>query len=270
VILSVKELTVRHRNQQQSRPAVRDVSFNVTAGSFVGIIGESGAGKTSLGLSLIGLHDPARVDVAGTVNYRGKNVLALSEKERCAIRGTGIGMIFQDATGALDPAMRIIDQVAESIRIHKGADRTESRRLALHNLAEVGVTGGMLSAAPYPYQLSGGLCQRAMIASAFSCEPEILIADEPTSSLDVTTQSQIIGLLNARRLTMGMAIILISHDLALVSSLADEIIVLHEGEAVEQGECAQVLAKPQHEYTARLIAAWKYGSRAGGAAVASA
>jgi ABC-type glutathione transport system ATPase component len=269
-VLSVTGLTVVHGKGNSSRTVVRNVGFEVPPGSVLGIIGESGAGKTSLGLALMGLHDAGRVEISGDVIFQGKNLLDLDESELCRIRGAGIGMILQDATGALDPAMRVVDQVAEAIRLHQKSSRAEARRMARQQLAEVGVTEYILTAAPYAHQLSGGLCQRAMIAAAFACGPELLIADEPTSSLDVTLQAQIIGLLNARRLATGLAIVFISHDLALVSSFADEIVVLREGEAVEQGSCARVLAKPQHEYTAGLIAAWNYRNFQGGGAVASA
>lgn len=267
-LLKVTNLSVAFMEAGNSREAVRGVSFEVRPGSVLGIIGESGAGKSSLALALMGLHDPRRVEVKGEIFFQGQNLLELPEEERCRVRGAGIGMIFQDTTGALDPAMRVEDQVAEVIRHHESVGRAEARRLARLHLAEVGITEDILTVAPYAHQLSGGLCQRAMIAAALACRPALLIADEPTSSLDVTLQSQIIALLNERRLVTGLAIIFISHDLALVSSFADEIMVLHDGESVEQGKSAELLANPKHAYTADLIAVWKYPNLQGGVAVA--
>jgi len=251
------------------RAAVRDVSFEMQPGMALGIIGESGAGKTSLALALMGLHDPDRVVLSGDIKFKGTNLLELSENQRRRVRGSGMGMIFQDSSGGLDPSMRVVDQVAEALRIHRGAGRREAVQMAFERLARVGVPGEILSVAPYAYQLSGGLCQRAMIAAALACDPDLLIADEPTSALDVTLQAQIIALLNERRAETRLGVIFISHDLALVSSFADEIIVLHGGEVVEHGSCLEVLRSPKHEYTRNLIAAWNYEDVQGGAKIAA-
>ncbi len=268
-ILKVSNLDVSYVNGGKVQQVIRDVNFEITPGSVLGIIGESGAGKSSLALALMGLHDPHLVNVNGEVIFQSQDLLTLGEADLCRVRGSGIGMIFQDPSGALDPAMRVDDQVAEAIRLHGTEDRKESQRLAGKYLAEVGITEDILEVAPYAHQLSGGLCQRAMIAAATACNPEILIADEPTSSLDVTLQAQIIELLNVRR-RAGLAIIFISHDLALVSSFADEIMVLFEGEVVESGSCVEVMSRPRHAYTIDLISFWKVNQIIGGSAHAPA
>ncbi len=262
-LLEVKNLTVSYRNSPIPDPVVNGVSFRVAPGSVLGIIGESGAGKSTLALALLGLHDSRDVAVHGEVAFQGRNLLAMKETELCAIRGAGIGMVFQDPSGALDPVMRVADQVAEPIRLHEGLDRKEALRASLMRLAEVGISEDVLAVAPYPHQLSGGLRQRAMLAAALACDPALLIADEPTSSLDVTLQAHIIALLNARRLASGMPIVFITHDLALAATFADELLVLHRGEAVEHGTCNEVLSNPQHAYTAGLVAAWATGKYEG-------
>lgn len=269
-LLRVLDLTVTHRNTNSSRPAVNRVSFDLSQGSTLGIVGESGAGKSSLALALMGLHDSRRVQVSGSLLFRNTDLLKLSEEEYCRVRGAGLGMIFQDSTGALDPSMRVEDQLAAAIRMHADPGRQKARELARSRLSEVGITKDILDGAPYAYQLSGGLCQRAMIAMALACDPDVLIADEPTSSLDVTLQSQIIALLTARQKETGLAIVFISHDLALVSLFADDVLVLHKGETVEQGKCSEVLANPGHPYTRSLISAWITGYPQGDAAVAPA
>jgi len=261
-LLSVNSLSVRFRDQPAE--AVRNVSFKLRPGSVFGIIGESGAGKSSLALALMGLQDKRQDEVSGEVRFRERNLLDLNEGELCKVRGSGIGMIFQDSMGALDPSMKVVDQLAEVIRMHEQVSRGESRRLAIQHLEHVGIEENILLAAPHAYQLSGGLCQRAMIAMALACNPDVLIADEPTSSLDLRLQAQIIELLNERRKTTGLSIVFISHDLALVSSFADDIMVLHEGESVESGKCFDILSNPSHAYTKSLIEDWRQAGREGG------
>ena len=254
--LTVENLSVSFKDQT-STAAVRNIDFKLRPGSVFGIIGESGAGKSSLALALMGLQDKRRAETSGKVRFRGKNLLDLSEAELCRLRGSGIGMIFQDPMGALDPSMKVVDQLAEVIRLHEEVSRKESRRLAIEQLGTVGIKEDILITAPYAFQLSGGLCQRAMIAMALAADPEVLIADEPTSSLDLRLQSQIIRLLNERRGSSGLSIVFISHDLALVSAFADDLMVLHEGEAVETGKCSEILTHPGHAYTKSLVRMWK-------------
>ncbi|MHB9112734.1 MAG: ABC transporter ATP-binding protein [Thermoleophilia bacterium] len=255
-LFSVENLSVKF-HEQPAGAAVRNISFKLRPGSVFGIIGESGAGKSSLALALMGLQDKRRAETSGVVRFRGKNLLDLSEAELCKLRGSGIGMIFQDSMGALDPSMKVVDQLAEVIRMHADVSRAESRRLAIEQLGHVGIEEDILLTAPHAFQLSGGLCQRAMIAMALACSPDVLIADEPTSSLDLLLQAQIIQLLNERRSSTGLSIVFISHDLALVSAFADELMVMHEGESVECGKCSDILAHPSHAYTKSLIGVWK-------------
>lgn len=269
-LLRVLDLTVTHRNMNNGQPAVNHVSFDLRKGSILGIVGESGAGKSSLALALMGLQDSGRVQVSGSIIFRDKDLLKLSEDEYCRVRGDGLGMIFQDSAGALDPSMRVVDQLAAAIRMHTDTSRQKAREQARSRLFEVGISKDIIAGAPYAYQLSGGLCQRAMIAMALACDPDVLIADEPTSSLDVTLQSQIIALLTARQKESGLAIVFISHDLALVSLIADDVLVLHKGEMVERGKCSKVLATPVHPYTRSLISAWITGYPQGDSAVAPA
>ena len=238
----------------------------------LGVIGESGAGKTTLALALAALIEPAWAEVSGEVIFEGRNLLAQKERDLCLIRGAGIGMVFQDATGSLDPSVPVIKQVAEAIMFQR--DWNKSKAAALEKagrfLADMGLSPELLASAPYSYQLSGGLCQRAMIAAALACRPLLLLADEPTSSLDTTIQAQIIGLLKEKQRSSDLAMIFISHDLALVSTVADRILVMRKGFAVEQGEVSKVLNRPAHEYTAELVDTWEAASRRERDTVASA
>lgn len=270
-LLSVNNLSVRFRDRS-GVAAVRNVSFKLRRASVLGIIGESGAGKSSLALALMALQDKNQAEVSGEIIFKGKNLLELDESELCRVRGSGIGMIFQDSMGALDPSMKVVDQLAGAIRMNKDISREESRQQAIRQLQHVGIEEDVLLTAPHAYQLSGGLCQRAMIAMALACQPDVLIADEPTSSLDLRLQAQIIELLKQRQRSECLSMVFISHDLALVSTFADDLIVLHEGESVETGSCADVLNNPAHDYTKSLIDAWKQTGSGwrGGVAVAPA
>lgn len=263
-LLTVTGLTIAFTNGSSAHMALRDVDFSLDEGFILGIIGESGAGKTSLALALMGLLEPGAARVSGSVVYRGDDLTLLSDKEMSRFRGGEIGMIFQDPQGSLDPVARVHDQVAESIRRHQGLGKREARQKALAQLELYGVDRELLASAPYAHQLSGGLCQRAMIAAAMAPGPGLLIADEPTSALDMTTQAQIISLLREARDQTGMAMVFISHDLALVSSLADQVMVLRQGEVVEHGDRATVIRQPAHEYTAGLIEAGAAMARGGG------
>lgn len=269
-VLRVNRLCVEYKSGNSSLPTVENVTFSLDQGTTLGIIGESGAGKTTLALALLGLLDLNIAEVSGEVILEGRNLLLLPEKELCRLRGSKIGIIFQDPVGSLDPAMKIDDQVAEAIRLHRKTSRREALELARQQLAAVGISKELLDVAPYAHQLSGGLCQRAMIAVALAARPIILIADEPTSSLDVTLQAQILSLLKTQQRQAGLAMIFISHDLALVSKVADCIMVMHEGKMVELGSRDEVLNSPRHLYTSSLVSAWRTGLTKGDGNVASA
>lgn len=253
-LLRVEDLCVKYRGADSA--AVSRVSFSLDAGATLGVIGESGAGKSTLALALMGLLDKEKAEVSGTTLFKGRPLLALSEKEFSRIRGREAAMIFQDPIGSLDSTLRIDVQVAEAIRIHSDPGRAAAIRQAWLHLARVGIGPAILKAAPYPHQLSGGLCQRVMIAIALAAGPELLIADEPTSSLDTILQSQIITLIKNEQRRFGLSLLFVSHDLALVSKIADQIMVMYRGEQVELGSTDAVINAPGHSYTRELLDAW--------------
>ena len=268
-LLQVSRLSVCYKvsNEQQ---ALDSVSFTLNKGDTLGIIGESGSGKTTMALAVSSLLDLDAAEVSGAVLFEGSDLLKMKESELCAIRGGGIGLILQDPKASLDPCMRVDAQVAEAIRSHKKIGRTESYRLARRQLAEVGMGDKVLETSPFAHQLSGGQAQRAMIAAALACSPRLLVADEPTGSLDVTTQAETIRLLSDLQRQAGLAMIFISHDLALVSQVAESILVLRNGKVVEQGDRTQVLNYPAHSYTRRIIESWERSRTSLGAKLAPA
>lgn len=237
--------------------ALEEISFSLSAGEIMGIMGESGAGKTTLGLALMGLHRPGAIRLRGEITFDGSKLSGLEESSLCRIRGSGLGMIFQDARGSLDPSMPVLKQVEELIRMYGGGAQSEVREEALVLLGGMGITPDILEMAPFAHQLSGGLCQRAAIAMALACKPSVLIADEPTSSLDTVTQGGIVSLLLKERENRGLAIIFISHDLPLVASFADNILVLSHGRIMEQNTAENILNNPRSEYTRKLLSSWQ-------------
>ncbi len=258
-LLAVERLSVRFPGAAGSA-AVDDVSFTLGQGAILGVVGESGAGKSTLGLALSGLIDSDGAELSGSIRLADNELTCLTDAQLCHIRGREIGMIFQDPIGSLDPAMPVVDQVAEAIHLHTRAGRREARRQARRQLADAGVGEETLAVAPYAHQLSGGLCQRVMIAAALAAQPSLLIADEPTSSLDVTLQAQILAMLRKEQRRRGLAVIFISHDLALVSKFADRMMVMRHGKVVEMGEAETVFINPRHPYTRELVSAWSWES----------
>lgn len=258
-LLAVERLSVRFPGAAGS-VAVDDVSFTLGQGAILGVVGESGAGKSTLGLALSGLIDSEGAELSGSIRLADNELTCLTDAQLCHIRGREIGMIFQDPIGSLDPAMPVVDQVAETIYLHTHAGRREARRQARRQLAGAGVGEETLAVAPYAHQLSGGLCQRVMIAAALAAQPSLLIADEPTSSLDVTLQAQILAMLRKEQRRHGLAVIFISHDLALVSKFADRMMVMRHGKVVEMGEAETVFINPRHPYTRELVSAWSWES----------
>lgn len=258
-LLRVSDLRVTYKSGQSPVQAVRGVSFAVNAGQVLAIIGGSGAGKSSIARALPCLHDHRTTWVAGEVSFSGKNIFSMSEKELDRLRGIEIGMIFQDPRQSLDPAMKVEKQVAEAIRVHRAISGHAAREEAREMLADVGIGPELMSIAPYAHQLSSGLCQRAMIAIALAGGPKLLIADEPTGSLDLTRQAQIIALLMERLRSTGLGMIFITHDLGLAAAIADDILVLFEGEAVDYGPRGSILNAPQHPHTSAMLAAWRDG-----------
>jgi len=234
------------------RPILRDVSFDIPPGARFGLVGESGSGKSMTAMALMGLM-PHGARTTGAVRLGGSDLLRLPEDDLCRIRGNRIGMIFQEPMTALNPVQTIGDQVAETLMIHTRTPRAEARRIARDRLDRVGLS--QIALDRYPHELSGGQRQRACIAAAIALNPALLIADEPTTALDVTTQAQILDLLKSLVAQEGMALLLISHDLAVVADMADHIGVMQAGEIVEMGPTNRVLTDRRHPYTAALFAA---------------
>ncbi len=253
-LLEVQGLTVSYRTGEETRPALSGVDLTLHEGRCLGVVGLSGAGKTTLGLAVAGLIDEREARMSGTINFRGRDLRGLDETRLAQLRGSEIAMIFQDPMASLDPAITIVEQVAEAFRL-AGRARKESRRLALEALADAGIPKELSSRDPYAHQLSGGECQRVMIAAALAGGPRLLVADEPTSSLDVVLQAQVVDLIRRKQRRSGLAVLFISHDLPLVASFADEIAVLLDGRVVEYGESRQVIEAPRHEFTAAMVSA---------------
>lgn len=252
-ILSVNNLTVQFQGLEDSVVAVNDLSFSVCSGETLGIVGESGCGKSVTSLSIMRLLAHAARVTRGTIEFEGKNLLTWSEKQMRAIRGNQISMIFQEPMTSLNPVFTVGRQIAESIVQH----RDKTYRQALHEAHEllelVQVSDPAKRLNNYPHELSGGMRQRVMIAIALACKPRLLIADEPTTALDVTIQAQILHILKDIQQQLGTAIILITHDLGVVAEACDRVLVMYAGSKVEQGSVSDVLYRAQHPYTRALI-----------------
>lgn len=253
-LLSLEHLSVSFRNAAGEVPAVRDLTFAIAAGEIVAIVGESGSGKSTAALSILRLLE-ANARVAGSVFFRGNDLLQLSETEMRRIRGKSIGMIFQDPYSFLNPVKSIGWQIGEVLRVHDQGTKAAINARALELLRLVGIREPKAAARMYPHQFSGGMRQRAMIAMAIACEPSLLIADEPTTALDVTVQEKIVELLLDLRTKFSMAVLIISHNLGMVARLADKVVVLYKGDAVELAKVEDLFANPQHNYTKTLLAA---------------
>ncbi|WP_369034950.1 ABC transporter ATP-binding protein [Streptomyces adonidis] len=251
--LSVRDLRVHFATDDGVVRAVDGLSFDVERGRTLGIVGESGSGKSVTNLAILGLHDRARTTLAGEIVLDGKELLTARERELERLRGSKMAMIFQDALASLSPYHTVGRQIAETYAKHTGASRRESRARAVEMLRRVGIPQPVLRADDYPHQFSGGMRQRVMIAMALVCDPELLIADEPTTALDVTVQAQIMDLLGDLQQEFGTSIVFITHDLGVISRMADDILVMYAGRAVERGTRREVLRSPQHPYTWGLL-----------------
>jgi peptide/nickel transport system ATP-binding protein len=252
-LLQVAGLKVQFGTRDGVVRAVDGVDFILERGQVLGIVGESGSGKSVTALTLLGLTRGPNTRFEGEVLYEGRSLLNLSERELRKIRGNGIAMIFQDPMTSLNPVFRIGDQIAEAILMHRSVSRREARRRAVELLGAVGIPHPRERSESYPHEFSGGMRQRAMIAMALANDPDVLIADEPTTALDVTIQAQIIELIDRLKDQFNSAVILITHDLGVVAGIADEIVVMYAGRIVERGSTRQVFHDPQHPYTWGLL-----------------
>jgi len=251
-VLSVRNLSVDFKTDDGVLHAVDDVSFDLARGETLGIVGESGSGKTVTSLALLGLL-PKTAAVSGDATFDGANLLALDEKALQPVRGARIAMIFQDALTALNPVRRVGDQIAEAIAVHHEYARAELHDRAVALLHLVGIAQPAARAGEYPHQFSGGMRQRAMIAMAIANEPDVLIADEPTTALDVTIQAQVLDVLERIQDRTDTAIILITHDLGVVAGVADRVLVMYAGREVEIGSVEDIFYRPGHPYTRGLL-----------------
>jgi oligopeptide transport system ATP-binding protein len=253
-LLSVRHLRTWFDEEGRTVKAVDDVSFDVARGETIGIVGESGSGKSVTNLSILRLvpSPPGRI-VSGEVVFDGRNLLELTEPEMRRIRGRRIAMIFQDPMTSLNPFMRISDQLAEVTELHLGHSRAEARGHAVRMLEIVGIPDAARRVNGYPHQLSGGMRQRVMIAMALSCRPELLIADEPTTALDVTIQAQILDLMRTLQREIGSSVILVTHDLGVVAGTTDRIVVMYAGHVFETAPTEALFARPANPYTRGLL-----------------
>ena len=252
-VLAVEGLRTWFHTRNGVAKAVDDVSFSIRRGEVLGIVGESGCGKSVTSLSVMGLVPKPGVIEAGQVRFEGRNLLEMSRRELEKVRGAKVSMIFQQPQSSLNPVQRAGDQIAEVYRIHRGTSKKDASRLAIDALATVGIPDPESRAQAYPHELSGGMAQRVMIAMALALEPALLIADEPTTALDVTIQAQILDLMRGLQRDFGTAVMLITHDLGVIAEMADRVAVMYAGQIVEEAEVAQLFADPQHPYTKGLI-----------------
>ncbi|TQV84971.1 ABC transporter ATP-binding protein [Aliikangiella coralliicola] len=254
MILSIKNLNIGFYDNQVYKPAIRNLSFELAAGEVLGVVGESGCGKSITNYALMGLLPSNALVTADRLELCGKKLLELNKKQWRDFRGNDVAMIFQDPMNALNPTITIEKQLVEMLsKMQKGKSGKEYRQMALKLLDKVGIPAAHLRLKNYPYELSGGMAQRVVIAMALACKPSILIADEPTTALDVTIQAQILNLLDQIRIDSNMAVIIVSHDIGIISEYADRIQVMYSGEVVESGTARQVTTNPYHPYTKGLL-----------------
>jgi oligopeptide/dipeptide ABC transporter ATP-binding protein len=252
-LLSVRNLRITFAADRGEAAVVDGVSFSVEAGQTLGLVGESGCGKTVTALSILRLLPPAGRIAGGEIEFQGKNLLALAERDMRRVRGKEIAMIFQEPMSSLNPVFTIGNQIAEAVRTHEGAGRQEARRKAIELLDLVEIPDAERRVDEYPHQLSGGMRQRVMIAMALSCRPRLLIADEPTTALDVTIQAQILDLLSELQSRLGMALLLVTHDLGVIAQRAERAAVMYAGRIVESASVEAIFTQPLHPYTRGLL-----------------
>ncbi|HEV3468866.1 MAG TPA: ABC transporter ATP-binding protein [Pyrinomonadaceae bacterium] len=252
-LLEVKNLQTHFPTRAGLVRAVDGVSFHLDEGELLGLVGESGCGKSITALSIMRLIAPPGKIVGGEIRFGGENLLAASEERMRAIRGDDVAMIFQDPMTSLNPVYTVGEQIAEALRLHRDLNRRRAREAAVEAMREVAIPDPARRADDYPHQLSGGMRQRVMIAMALACDPKLLIADEPTTALDVTIQAQILELIDELRRTRNLAVLLITHDLGVVAEVADRVCVMYTGRIVEESPVGELFARPKHPYTEGLL-----------------
>ena len=256
MLLSIENLKISFKNGENISHAVNGISLKIDSGETLGVVGESGSGKSVTSFSILGLlPKESAIIETGSVTFKNFNMLKLSSKELRGIRGDKISMIFQEPMTSLNPFIRIEDQVAEPLIIHRGLSKKEAMPKVINALKEVGITDAKTRCRCFPHELSGGMRQRVMIAMAIITEPELIIADEPTTALDVTTQSQILKLINKLQKDHNSAVMFITHDLAVISNIADRVAVMYSGEIVESAKTTEIFNAPKHPYTKALLEA---------------
>ncbi|WBV41748.1 ABC transporter ATP-binding protein [Pseudoroseomonas cervicalis] len=255
-LLEVENLQTHFRTPDGGvNRAVDGLTFSVEAGETVAIVGESGCGKSVTSMSILRLIPEPPGKIAGSIRFNGKDLLKVSDREMRAIRGNEISMIFQEPMTSLNPVLTIGQQIGEALRLHQGLSRSQAEAKAVEMLTLVGIPAPAKRVKEYPHQLSGGMRQRVMIAIALACNPKLLIADEPTTALDVTIQAQILDLMRDLKRTVGAAIVLITHDLGVVAEVAERVIVMYAGRKVEEAKVAELFRAPKHPYTQGLLGA---------------
>ena len=255
-LLAIRDLTVQFRVDAGWVTAVEGVSIDIGEGDCVGVVGESGSGKSVTALSILRLHDRATTRIPnGSIVFKGQDLLKSSKRSLRGIRGGEIAMIFQDPMSSLNPVLTVSEQISETIQQHQKMSGTAARQRAVELLDLVRIPDARRRADDYPHRLSGGMRQRVMVAMAIACRPRLLIADEPTTALDVTIQAQILELLRELRKELGMSVMLISHDLGVIAEFAQSVVVMYAGRVVEQAPVAQLFRRPVHPYTVGLMAA---------------
>jgi peptide/nickel transport system ATP-binding protein len=252
-LLEVRDLTVRFRTRDGVVQAVSELSFSLRRGETLGVVGESGSGKSVSSLAIMGLLNPAFTDITGKVLFEGRDLLQLRGEELRKVRGRDISMIFQDPFACLHPMYRVGDQIAEAVRAHSSVSRSQANARAVELLGQVGIPNARGRARDFPHQFSGGMRQRAMIAMALVHNPDVLIADEPTTALDVTVQAQILELIDRVKKEFDIGVILITHDLGVVAETASHVLVMYAGRPMEYGPAAEIFNQAQHPYAWGLL-----------------
>ena len=254
-LLNIKDLSVQFQTRRGNFVAAKNINFSLKSGEVLGLVGESGAGKSTIGNAIIDLLEPPGIISSGEILFNGCNLVDLNREEMREIRGSQIGMIFQDPQTSLNPLMSIGAQLIETIEKTTKCKGLKALNLAIELLEQVGIPEAKLRLSAYPHQFSGGMRQRVVIALALAGNPELIIADEPTTALDVSLQAQILDLIKDQCKNKGLGVIFVTHDIGVIANIADRVAVMYRGEIVEHGGVSQILGDPQHEYTKSLISA---------------